>query len=353
MADEPNKGPFLKDIEEGRQIEGLYLLKEVSRAETKAGKPYLNLRIMDKTGELPAKIWDEADRWQEQCLPGRVVAIQAQSQSFRGEVQLKVVSVSLQEEGKVDLSLFIPATAGDTGEMMAELLGMIKSIKDQDLKKLLNGIFKDQAFQETFQRAPAAKYMHHAYLGGLLEHTLAICRLADQVAGLYPSVDRSLLLAGALLHDIGKVKEFSFDIPPFDYSDQGRLLGHMVMGVEMVDKAVQKIKDFPEDLAARLKHLILSHHGSHEFGSPTLPMLKEAFVLNFLDDLDAKINYTDQLAGRMEGEEGYSWSPYQRNLGRFLFLNDTGSKEEAGEDSQGPGKKEENPQDKGQQPTLF
>lgn len=349
-----NKGPYIKDISDGQKIEGLFLIKEVSRAETKAGKPYLDLRLMDKSGELPAKIWDEADRWQEHCIPGRVAAVQAQSQSFRGTIQLKVMTVNLQDTSAVDLSLFIPSTSGDTSEMMDEILEVIRSIKDPHLKKLLGKIFKDQSFQELFRRAPAAKHMHHAYIGGLLEHTLSICRLGDQVARLYPSVDRSLLLAGALLHDIGKIKEFSFDIPPFDYSDQGRLIGHMVMGVEMVEAALGKLKDFPEDLAARIKHLILSHHGSHEYGSPSLPMLKEAFVLNFLDDMDAKINYTDQLAGRMENDDGYSWSPFQRNLGRFLLLNSLSREEEdTEEEPQETRKSKEACSDKGQQPTLF
>lgn len=352
MDNASNRGPCIKDIREGQKVEGLFLIKEVSRAETRAGKPYLNLQLMDNSGEMPAKIWEEADRWQKHCIPGRVVAVQAQSQSFKGSVQLKVLSVNLQDESAVDLSFFIPSTTGDTGEMMAEILSLIKKVGDQNLKKLLTVIFNDRDFQELFKRAPAAKYMHHAYIGGLLEHTLSICRLADQVSLLYPSVDRSLLLAGAMLHDIGKVREFSFDIPPFDYSDQGRLLGHMVMGVEMVEAAIREIGNFPEDLAARIKHLILSHHGSHEFGSPSLPMLKEAFILYFLDDMDAKINYTEQLASRMETGEGYSWSPYQGNLGRFLLLNDTGRKSEPDEPSADQ-KRKDRTKNGGPQPTLF
>ncbi len=351
MNDISDKGPYIKDISDGQKIEGLYLIKEVSRAETRAGKPYLDLKLMDNSGELPAKVWDEADRWQKQCMPGRVVAVQAQSQDFKGTIQLKVITIELMDKSAVDLRDFIPSTSGDIEAMLEELLELIESVKDPHTRKLLGKIFKDTSFQELFSRAPAAKYMHHAYIGGLLEHTLAICRLADEVARLYPSVDHSLLMAGAMLHDIGKVKEFSFEIPPFDYSDQGRLIGHMVIGVEMMEASVRKIKDFPEDLAFRLKHLILSHHGSHEYGSPSLPMLKEAFILNFLDDMDTKINYTDQLTGRKDSEEGYNWSPYQRNLGRFLLLNDGSREAEKGAPAN-KGKRKIT-QDKGQQRPLF
>jgi 3'-5' exoribonuclease len=161
--------------------------------------------------------------------------------------------------------------------------------------------------------------MHHAYLGGLLEHTLAVAKLAAMLADFYPALDRDLLMTGALLHDIGKTRELAFDAFPFDYTDRGRLVGHLVLGVEMIQDRVKTIPGFPEELATRLQHLILSHHGRYEFGSPALPMISEAFVLNFLDDLDAKLNFL----GRLEEQAttpGYQWTDFQRTLERFLYV---------------------------------
>jgi 3'-5' exoribonuclease len=161
--------------------------------------------------------------------------------------------------------------------------------------------------------------MHHAYVGGLLDHSLGVARLAAKVAELYPDIDPSLLVTGALLHDVGKVEEFSYHAFPFDYTDSGRLVGHHVLGVELVQARIGRIPGFPGELALRLKHLILSHHGRHEFGSPAVPMMLEAFVLNFLDDLDAKVNYLKRL-GSQAPAAGYQWTDYQRTLERFLYV---------------------------------
>ena len=341
----------ISDIEDGQQVDGLFLLKEVGRAETRAGKPYLTLKVGDKTGELTGRIWDDADRWQKECQPGQAVNITARTQSYKGNLQLIITAVHKVPEDEVDLCQFIPSTSGDISEMAAELTKLARSVDEPFIKKLLLKFINDSHFFEKFKMAPAAKSMHHAYLGGLLEHTLNVCRLADKVAGLYPSINRSLLIAGALLHDIGKVEELSVTSSLFDYSDQGRLMGHMVLGVEMVQERIKKIKDFPADLAVRIKHLILSHHGRHEFGAPTLPMLHEAFILNFIDDLDAKINYVERLSEQVPEEE-YRWSDYQRNLERFLFLTGPSDKPEQDDLKE---KNHKNPAPEGviKQPTLF
>lgn len=322
------KNLFISDITDGQQVKDLFLIREVGRAETRAGKPYLTLKVMDKTGEIAGRVWDDADRWLEQCAVGRVVSLSAQAQSYKNILQLKINSLQAVSEDEVDMALFVPSTSDDIEEMTKELLKFARSVDDEFLRKLLLKLFQDKNFLPLFQKAPAAKFMHHAYLGGLLEHTLHVTRLADQVAALYPSVDRSLLLAGAMLHDVGKVKEFSFASHPFDYSDQGRLMGHMVIGVEMVQARISKIKNFPAETGVRLKHLILSHHGRYEFGAPSLPMLHEAFILNFIDDMDAKINYMERLSSQVK-EEGYQWSEYQRNLERFLFLRGHKEQEES------------------------
>ncbi len=316
--DHNEKGGFIKDIKDGQQVNALFLLKSMNKAETRAGKTYLAINVMDKSGELTGRVWDRADHWFEQVTVGKVVRLRGQSQSYRDVLQLKVDSLEAVGGQEIDMAFFVPSTSFDIEEMARELRKFARSVTEEYLNKLLLKFLLNQKFMADFRRAPAAKSMHHAYVGGLLEHTLHVTRLAAGVAELYPSIDRSLLLTGAILHDIGKIIEFSYAAYPVDYSDQGRLLGHMTLGVEMISEKISQIAGFPPDLAARLKHLILSHHGCHEFGSPVLPMLQEAFILNFVDDMDAKINYVEQLSTQVE--EGYRWSEYQRNMERFLFL---------------------------------
>ncbi|MBC8319056.1 MAG: HD domain-containing protein [Desulfobulbaceae bacterium] len=347
------KGDCVENIQDNQKVEGLFLVSEVSRAETRAGKPYLTLKVMDKTGSLTGRVWDNADHWEKECTPGKVVLLQGQSQSYKGAIQLKINSVQQVGDDDVDLTAFAPSTSHNTTQMAAELLELVKGVADPHIRKLLLHFLEDNAFMEDFCQAPAAKNMHHAYLGGLLEHTLNVARLADMVAGLYSSVDRSLLIAGAILHDIGKIKEFSYPAPPFDYTDRGRLVGHIVLGVEMLHEHIAKIKGFPADIAMRLEHLILSHHGRYEFGSPALPMFHEAFILNFLDDLDSKINYVERLSSQLD-KPGYQWSEYQRFMERFLYLSGTKMSEDVEESfSAGQEKKETAGPDSKQPPLLW
>lgn len=314
-----NKNIQIKEITDSQAVHDLFLVREMSRGETKAGKPYLSLVLMDASGEISGRVWENAERLMDECPTGAVVAVAGQAQAYKGILQLRIDNLSRVAESEVDMALFVPSTQGNITLMAKELIKLATSVENPFLKELLLSLFGERRLMQSFKKAPAAKVMHHAYVGGLLEHTLAVARLADSVSGLYPSLDRSLLLTGALLHDLGKLKEFSFDSFPFEYSDRGRLVGHMVLGIEMIQEKIHGISGFPEDLADRLKHLILSHHGRHEFGSPSLPMMQEAFALNFLDDLDAKINYLDRLAGQVKGE-GYQWTEFQRNLERFLFV---------------------------------
>ncbi len=314
-----NKKIQIQEIIDGQIVHDLFLVREMSRGETKAGKPYLSLILMDASGEISCRVWENAEQLMDECPAGAIVSVTGQAQGYRGILQLRIDTLSRVQESEVDLALFVPSTKGNIGLMAKELLKLVNSVENPFLKELLLSLFGERRLMQSFKKAPAAKMMHHAYVGGLLEHTLAVARLAESVSSLYPSLDRSLLIAGALLHDIGKLREFSFDSFPFDYTDRGRLVGHMVLGIEMMQEKINAISGFPEDLADRLKHLILSHHGRYEFGSPSLPMMQEAFALNFLDDLDAKINYLDRLAGQVKGE-GYQWTEFQRNLERFLFV---------------------------------
>ncbi|MBA3013696.1 MAG: HD domain-containing protein [Proteobacteria bacterium] len=313
------KNLFVTDIQDNQEVKGLFLVKMARLSETKAGKPFLTLELMDRTGEILGRVWDNAERLASVCPGGSVVMISGRAQSYKGVLQLSVNGVEgIIVEG-ADWGLFIPATSADIEVMAAELIALIKKIEDKDIRRLLQAIVKDQPLWAAFRTAPAAKTMHHAYIGGLLEHTLGLCRLACSVCVLYPALNKSLLLAGAILHDLGKIKEFSFDVPPFDYSEQGRLLGHMTIALDIIQQKLSGLRDFPERTATMIKHLVVSHHGSHEFGSPVLPMIREAFVLNFLDDLDAKMNYLDRLSSQTPVGE-YQFTEYQRNMARFLFV---------------------------------
>lgn len=340
---------FIKEICDGQIIRALFLVKEASRGETKNGKPYLMLTLADKTGEIAGRVWENADQLLDYCTVGGFINITAQAQEFRGSLQLRITDVTPVDPAGVDLSLFLPASPFDIEEMATELRKTLKRVKDKDLRDLLQKIFKDSTFFDRFKHAPAAKNMHHAYIGGLLEHTLAVARLAENVAVLYPTIDSSLLIAGALLHDIGKVEEFAFVNNQIDYSDRGRLVGHMTLGLEMLQEKVRSFPGFPEEVATRIKHLILSHHGRHDYGSPVLPMMLEAFVLNLIDDLDAKVNYVGRL-GSQARSNGYQWTDYQRTLERFLFVQGHGAREDNLPGSEAEPPFEETPS---RQRTLF
>lgn len=326
------KKTFVADLREGLLVEDLFLVARKTLAETRAGKPYLALTLMDRTGEIEARVWENAGRYDAAAEVGGVIFLQGMARSFRDQLQLNITSLQAADSSRIDLEDFMPSSPRDRGEMVAELHSWIDTIRDQGLAELLRTIFAGEIL-ESFSRAPAAKKMHHGYLGGLLEHTLSVVSLADRLADHYPGLDRDLLLTGALVHDLAKIREFSFTALPFDYTSPGRLLGHLVLGVEMVREAARNVSGLGEERLDQVAHLILSHHGRHEFGSPVLPMTQEALVLHHIDDMDAKMNYTDQLREKIQ-EPGYHWSDYQRPLERFLYLR-------AAED--GTGRQEQDP----------
>ncbi|NDY42547.1 HD domain-containing protein [Dissulfurirhabdus thermomarina] len=323
------KGIYIRDIQPNTTVEGTFCVQSRRLLETRNGAPYLALTLMDRTGDMEARVWDRARELAPVCGEGSYLRVRAEAQVFRDATQLKVLDLEPVPEADVTPADFLPATPEDREALWEELRRLAGEIGDEVLQGLVRAVFSDRDFRRAFYEAPAAKRMHHAYLGGLLEHTVAVGSLALDVAGRYPRLDRDLLLAGALLHDIGKVVEFRFDRPPLDYTDQGRLIGHMVLGTSLVDRfaaAAGLPADHHRLLA--LKHLVLSHHGQREFGAPVLPMMEEAVALNLIDDLDAKLNYLSGLRGEVEGE-GYGWTPYQRLLDRYFFL--PGAAEEAAE----------------------
>ncbi len=307
---------FVSELQEGRQVRDLFLLSRKTLAETKAGKPYLSLTLMDKTGEIEARVWDNAVALDRVAEVGDVIAVQAIAKSYQNQVQLTVSGIRRAGQEEVVLADFMPASKRSDGEMRRELAVFIDSVSDGGLQRLLKNLFHGDLL-ERFCQAPAAKKMHHAYIGGLLEHTLSVTGMADKSADHYPGLDRDLLVAGALVHDIAKTEEFSYRSLPFDYTDRGRLLGHLVLGAEMVQNAARTIKGLDRLRVDTLAHLVLSHHGRYEFGAPVLPMTPEAILLHHLDDMDAKMNYIDQLR---EKQEEPGWTDFQRPLERFLYL---------------------------------
>lgn len=307
---------FISGLQEGQQIRDFFLISRKNLAETKAGKPYLAMSLMDKTGDIEARVWENAQQLNDMADVGDIILVQALVKSYQNTMQLGVSTLQKATQEQVFLADFMPASSRSGQEMQQELTALMRSLSDTGLQKVLQVLFSGELL-EQFSTAPAAKKMHHAYIGGLLEHTLSVAGMAVKAAEHYPTLDRDLLIAGALVHDIAKTREFSFSSLPFDYTDAGRLLGHLVLGVEMVQKAAQDVHELPRARVDQLAHLILSHHGRHEFGAPVLPMTPEAILLHHLDDMDAKMNYIDQLR-EQQGAPG--WSDFQRPLERFLYL---------------------------------
>ncbi len=310
---------FIEQLKQGDRIDDLFLVKSARLAETKAGKPYLILAVMDRSGEVSGPVWENALELQKICQPGNIIKISGVIQSYRDALQLKVERVQSVPRGEVDLGEFLPVSPRNRKEMADELSSLIRTISNPYLKKLLGRFFGREDDLRIFRDAPAAKGIHHAYIGGLLEHSLSMARLCHLLADHYDGVDRSLLLAGALLHDIGKLKELQANDGVVEYTVPGRLKGHLVIGCELVGKTAERIKNFPGDLLVQLQHLILSHHGRQEFGSPVVPMTVEAMILSFVDDLDAKMNLIEQLRRKMNSED-MEWTEYQRTLERYLYL---------------------------------
>ncbi len=298
-------------------VDTVLMVKEKITAMAKNGKPYLTLRLMDKSGELEAKVWDNVDILAALFERDDFVAVRGKATVYLGKMQLVVAELRRVPEEGVELADFLPETERDINEMETELAALVATIVDRHLQQLMRLFLADAEFMARYRAAPAAKGMHHVYLGGLLEHSLAVAKLVDAIVPLYQGVNRDLLIVGALLHDLGKVREMSY-CRSFDYTDEGKLLGHITIGVEMLQEKLLLLPDFPADCAMLLKHMLLSHHGQYEFGSPKRPKTVEATILNYLDDLDSKINGIRTHICR-EPESQSRWSAYHRLYDRYFF----------------------------------
>jgi 3'-5' exoribonuclease len=287
----------LAKFDEGKLFDGYFLVLSKQQRSTKTNKPYLNLILGDKTGQLEGRIWEPGDpRIAKDFDRGDIVKARGSASRFDDRLQMKVDQLRLAQPSEVDKTDLLPSTTYDVATLWNQLQGFAQSLTNPDLKRLLGALLADPALAQAFREAPAAKQLHHAWLGGLLEHVVSLCTLAERVAPHYPMLDRDLLLTGVILHDIGKIRELSWDIG-FEYTIEGALLGHIQIGTALAERAIDSLPNFPPKLKTLVLHMILSHHGKLEFGSPKLPMIPEALVLNFLDDLDAKMQ---AVAGEFE-----------------------------------------------------
>ncbi len=309
---------WVKDLSQiiGSKIQGLYLVKDRVNASTKSGDPYVTLVLRDKTGEVEAKLWDCPKDAHPFLSKGSFVWIRAEVNKYKERPQLRVLELA-PPKGEVPKEIFLETSRVPSVQMLEELKSELSVVNSPFLRQLMDKVFEDQDLMKGFCLAPGAKGFHHCYIGGLLEHTLSVVRLSKRVLDHYSFLDHDLLLVSAFLHDIGKVREISFNDYLPDYTDEGRLLGHIVIGVEIVEEKISQIQGFPAELRLRLKHILLSHHGMLEFGSPKRPKTLEAMALNLIDDMDAKLHGVHTFITR-DTTEG-QWTEYHRLMERFFF----------------------------------
>ena len=312
------KTQFIKDIGSGDDVDALFLLGAASLQQARNG-PFWRLELKDASGALEAKIWSPQSQEYTGLAAGQIVEVQGRSSMFRDQVQVtidRLRPLSMEETTDCDLSLFLPASARPPQEMLDDLEQLCRrELVHTAWKKFVLAVLLDTDIRHRLLTAPAAKSVHHAYVGGLLEHTLSVAGLALRLADHYPELDRQILLAAAVCHDLGKIWELTGGLAN-DYSDAGRLLGHTILGLERLEPFLQKSGLNPE-LARHFKHLILSHHGEHQYGSPQLPQTAEAFVLHHADNIDAKVAQCRHIFNTFT-EDDSGWSPYQATLGRFM-----------------------------------
>ena len=309
---------YVNDIKENDQVDSLFLVKEKSSGITKTGNTYLKLKLLDCSGEIEGRVWTSVETFAGSFEKDDFVHVMGKAVSFQEHLQLNINQIGRVGEEEIIFSDFFPMAEKDVNEMFQALLDISRQIKNPYLNRLLQLFLEDESFMKRFKMAPASKWLHHNYLGGLLEHTLSLVQLVLKNASHYSGLNLDLLLTGSILHDLGKVDELSYR-RSFDYSDEGRLLGHIILGIEKVEDKIRQLPDFPKDLSTLLKHLLLSHHGQYIWGSPKRPMTLEAVMLHYLDDMDAKINGIQQFI-KKQVPEGSRWSAYHRIFEQYFYV---------------------------------
>lgn len=314
--------PCIRELSDGDHVDLVLLVRDKQVRTNRNGSAYLQLELNDKTGSIGARYWNVSDSETRAFDAGDFVRVKGKVQLFQGQLQLIAQAFERCRADEADLEDFIPASDASIESLLAELRQHLGRVEAPPLKALANAYLIDERFLEALCRAPAGIRHHHAYLGGLLEHIVSLLRVADRIVDLYPAIDPDLLRMGIFLHDLGKVRELMYD-KGFIYSDEGQLIGHVVIGVEMLDEKLPLAAELlgeavPAELVLRLKHMIVSHHGTYEFGSPKLPMTPEAIALHHLDNLDAKVhNFSRTIQGDMNPAS--AWTPFDPQTGRRLF----------------------------------
>jgi 3'-5' exoribonuclease len=313
------KQVFVSALLADQTITSYFLVCEKEIRATREGKAYLRLELGDRTGTIEGRMWDGFERDAASFQRDDFVKIQARVESYRNKLQVAIDKIRRAEINEVDAADFFAHSAENVEELYAKLLSFVASVKDPNLRRLLESVVTDPELVPRLKRAPAAKIMHHAYLGGLLEHVVSLCGLCCKVLTHYPEADADLLLTGAVLHDIGKLRELDYD-RSFGYTDEGQLLGHILIEYELVAKKMDAIEGFPSDLKTLVLHMLVSHHGQYEFGSPKLPMFREALMLHYLDDLDSKMSAVRAALGSDKGEG--NWTAFSGALERRFLRVD-------------------------------
>lgn len=313
------KPVFVSDLAGDTTITTFFLVLEKEIRNTREGKPYLRLELGDRSGSVEARMWEHFEVPARDIGRDDIVKVQARCDVYRNRFQLALQQLRKAKPDEVELADYLPHTREDVEKMYGALQTHMAEIKNEWLQKLVRGVLADPKVAASYKRAPAAKVMHHAYLGGLLEHVVSLCALAKAVSSHYRELDLDLLLTAAILHDVGKLDELCYD-RAIGYTADGQLLGHIVMELETVTRAIDAIPGFPAPLKTVVQHLLISHHGQYEFGSPKLPMIREALVFHYLDDLDSKLAAVRAALASESGDN--EWSAYSNALQRkFLKLD--------------------------------
>ena len=318
------KSPNIATLEVGQNVTGVFLVAYKDVRQKKGGDFFLSLTLADRTGDIDAKMWDNVDKVMDTFERDGFVRVRGVPQIHLNKLQFTIHTLQAVPDSEVDLADFFPASSRNPEEMFAELRGHINAMSNPHLQALLNAVFDDAGIARRYKRAPAAKTIHHAWLGGLIEHVLSLCSLCKLVGPHYPQVDVDLVMTGAMLHDIGKIDELSYE-RGFSYSDEGQLLGHILIGLRLIHEKMALLPDFPPRLRTLVEHLVASHHGTLEYGSPKVPMTAEAMLLHHLDNLDSKMETVRGAVQKDKLAEG-SWTVFIPSLERPLlkkekFLN--------------------------------
>jgi len=308
---------YISELKEGELVDEAFLVRSKELRETRSGSLFIKAELADRTGSIHGNMWEASEQMFESFQSNDFVKVRGRVEVYQGRQQLRIEAIRYLDEGAVDPREFVPSSSEDAEELLVRLRDAAREIKEPYLTRLALSFLEDEEFVEKLKRTPAAVSYHHPFLGGLLEHTSNVVKLADFVSREYPCLNRDLMLAGAILHDIGKVEELTID-RSLRYTDRGELVGHVVLGALMVEERASRIDGFPAELLNVIEHVVVSHHGEREFGSPKVPLFPEAIALHLLDNLDAKI-FGSTKAIERDTDSSSSWTAWSSMLQRRLY----------------------------------